>query len=362
MESTRLNGGSQGPPRRVLKPRDPSAYDSRVHGQMDPRIKPTANPDPLGDAGIGVTDLPMDILRKRLRGMRGDRPTFMACCPAHHDTKPSLSVTEKPDGTVLLHCHANCPVENVLDALGIRLCHLFPSGYARQFNQRAPDLRPTPARPTLGPVDEPDIDHDHFRQIIREARAGARRKLSRFAGELGVTLEALALLRVGVANGRLVFPERDDRRRPVGICYRSWDGLRSFEDGGKRGLTIPREQPTADGPLYVAEGGTDTAALLSAGVRAIGRPAAKSSRLATHWLVRYLDRQSGRIVVLGDNDDPESGEGVGEVAARELAAGLAGRLGRRVVWALPRPGFKDIRDQIAAGEWSRGVLLREVRA
>jgi hypothetical protein len=329
------------------------------------RTEPTADPHHLGDdsggGDIRVTDLPLDILRKRLVGMRGSGPNYTALCPAHRDTRPSLAVTELPNAKVLVYCHAACPVENVLAALGLKLCHLFPSGYARQFNARAADLCPTAAPPARA-VEEPDIDHARFRRIVREARAAAGRRLYAFAGDLGVTVEALNLLRVGVANGRAAFPERDDRRRPVGVCYRSRGGRRSFAGGGKRGLSIPHEQPTENGPLYVAEGGTDTAALLSAGVRAIGRPAAKVSPLATLWLTRYLERQPGRVVVLGDNDGPDGGEGLGRVAAKGLAAELAERLGRRVLWALPRPGFKDVRDQVAAGEWSRGVQMREVWA
>jgi DNA-binding transcriptional ArsR family regulator len=37
-------------------------------------------------------------------------------CPAHDDRNPSLSVTER-DGRTLVHCHAGCPSERVIDAL-----------------------------------------------------------------------------------------------------------------------------------------------------------------------------------------------------------------------------------------------------
>lgn len=354
-------------PKRMI-PR--AAKVCKEDGRTRPRTGPTADlRRPGGDSPPGdieVTDLPIGILRKRLRGLRGSGPNFMALCPAHNDSKPSLSVTELPDGKVLLCCHADCPTGKVLDALGLKFCHLFPSGYARQMNDRAAELSPIPD-PRPQRVEEPEVDHARFRRIIRAARVDAARMLYSFAGDLGVTVEALNLLRVGAANGRAVFPERDDRRRPVGICYlgicyRSRGGRRSFEGGGKRGLTIPHEQPTEDGPLYVAEGGTDTAALLSAGARAIGRPAAKVSPVAMLWLTRYLERHPGRVVVLGDNDEPDRGKVLGEVAARGLAAELTERLGRPVLWALPRPGFKDVREQVAAGEWSRGVQLREVRA
>ena len=52
-----------------------------------------------------------------------------ACCPAHDDSNPSLSVTEK-DGKILVYCHAGCEQERVLEALkglGITLSDEQPS-------------------------------------------------------------------------------------------------------------------------------------------------------------------------------------------------------------------------------------------
>lgn len=41
----------------------------------------------------------------------------MCRCPAHADATPSLSVTRKPDGRVLVHCFAGCDGADVIDAL-----------------------------------------------------------------------------------------------------------------------------------------------------------------------------------------------------------------------------------------------------
>jgi len=46
---------------------------------------------------------------------RGDR--YQALCPAHKDHKPSLSVALKND-SVLVHCHAGCSYEAIMNALG----------------------------------------------------------------------------------------------------------------------------------------------------------------------------------------------------------------------------------------------------
>ena len=44
---------------------------------------------------------------------------WMARCPAHEDRDPSLSIREV-DGKILLHCHAGCPQQNVIERLKAR--------------------------------------------------------------------------------------------------------------------------------------------------------------------------------------------------------------------------------------------------
>lgn len=48
-----------------------------------------------------------------------------ARCPAHEDRNPSLSITEKDDGDVLVHCHANCALDDVLAAVDLTRRDLF---------------------------------------------------------------------------------------------------------------------------------------------------------------------------------------------------------------------------------------------
>ena len=55
---------------------------------------------------------------------RGDS-SWMACCPAHNDKNPSLSIKETKDGDVLLHCFAGCGVDDVVAALGLEMSDLF---------------------------------------------------------------------------------------------------------------------------------------------------------------------------------------------------------------------------------------------
>ena len=63
-----------------------------------------------------------DRLDKVTRAGKGVK----ACCPAHADKEPSLSVREGDDGRVLLHCHAGCSTAAVVAAMGLSIADLFP--------------------------------------------------------------------------------------------------------------------------------------------------------------------------------------------------------------------------------------------
>ncbi|OWY15561.1 hypothetical protein B6V72_02990 [Thioclava sp. F34-6] len=43
-----------------------------------------------------------------------------ACCPAHEDHSPSLSIADGAEGRLLLHCHAGCTFHEIRDALRAR--------------------------------------------------------------------------------------------------------------------------------------------------------------------------------------------------------------------------------------------------
>lgn len=51
---------------------------------------------------------------------------WKACCPAHNDRDPSLSIREAADGKVLVHCWAGCETRDILAAIGLELRDLFP--------------------------------------------------------------------------------------------------------------------------------------------------------------------------------------------------------------------------------------------
>ena len=70
---------------------------------------------------------PTENILSRLEKVKQRQPgQWSACCPAHADKGPSLSVRETPDGAVLLHCFAGCAVKDVVAAMGLELHDLFP--------------------------------------------------------------------------------------------------------------------------------------------------------------------------------------------------------------------------------------------
>jgi hypothetical protein len=144
----------------------------------------------------------------------------------------------------------------------------------------------------------------------------------------------------------------------VGLIYRSAAGDKICETDSRRGLTIPRDIDQFDrrGPIYLPEGASDTAALHSVGALAIGRPAADASALVRRWLPPLLRGYGDRpIIVVADRDRQKSGKQPGAAGASLLALCLRVALRRPVIWAFPTPPYKDVRDQIVAGDWRKGL-------
>lgn len=96
----------------------------------------------------------VDDILAQLRGVRpnGDR-SWVACCPAHDDRNPSMSVTER-DGKILVHCHAGCGIDEICAALGIEKKDLFtderPARGPRPKGARLAESRAATSLPDAG--------------------------------------------------------------------------------------------------------------------------------------------------------------------------------------------------------------------
>lgn len=89
------------------------------------------------------------LLSKLEKTRKTGHSTWIACCPAHQDKNPSMTIRECDDGRVLLHCFAGCSVEEVLGAIGLEFDALFPP---KPIEHAKPLRRPFPAADVLEAV------------------------------------------------------------------------------------------------------------------------------------------------------------------------------------------------------------------
>ncbi len=69
----------------------------------------------------------LEQVLSHLKGVRTSMRGWRACCPAHADRKPSLSIGLGEQGQVLLKCFAGCSLERIVEAMGLTMTDLFPA-------------------------------------------------------------------------------------------------------------------------------------------------------------------------------------------------------------------------------------------
>lgn len=166
------------------------------------------------------------------------------------------------------------------------------------------------------------------------------------AQSLGVRSEALASLGCVWAppHRAWAFPMRDGYGEIVGIRLRSDDGRKWAVRGSKQGIFIPDTPPQS--VVYLPEGPTSTAAALTLGLYAIGRPSCSTGGSELKVALKRLGVR--QAVIVADNDDRWN-----EDLKRFLKPGLDGaeklatELGiKSIVWT---PPTKDIREFLQQG-------------
>ena len=173
------------------------------------------------------------------------------------------------------------------------------------------------------------------------------------AQKLGVSLESLQLLGTRIAGIGLAFPMYNGDGKICGIRYRYPNGDKLTAAGTSNGIFVPYwEWDTKI--AFLPEGPTDTAALLSIGLFAIGRPSCQSdARLIAQTLKRMGIWQA---VIVADNDELKQ---LGNSEARPGIVGaqkLKRELGiKSVIWVPPSP-CKDSRDFVKRGGTAQMIL------
>lgn len=95
----------------------------------------------------------VDTVLQRLEKVRKTGPDkWIALCPAHDDRRPSLSIKETEDGTVLLHCWTGCGASEIVNALGLSLSELFPDKDRSTVKGDGPTRRPFSCRDALAGI------------------------------------------------------------------------------------------------------------------------------------------------------------------------------------------------------------------
>lgn len=168
--------------------------------------------------------------------------------------------------------------------------------------------------------------------------------LRRAAGVLGVSVDSLVRLSVGWAaeHRATSWPMRDDAGRVIGVRLRCPQTARKWAVRGSRaGLFYGPGLLSMDSPkrLWITEGPTDTAALLSADLLALGVPGASGGRDLVVGICRRL--RPIEIVVMADADGP------GRDGAERLADGLLPVV--PAVRVIAPEGANDARAWVASG-------------
>lgn len=88
-----------------------------------------------------------DILSRLEKVKRTGNGNWLACCPAHEDRSPSLTIGERPDGIVVVKCFAECSFDEIVEAVGLGYEPWFPPKQAEDFKPAI--KRPYPAGDVL---------------------------------------------------------------------------------------------------------------------------------------------------------------------------------------------------------------------
>ena len=238
-----------------------------------------------------------------LKNVRPQGSGYRASCPVpghgqgRGDRNPSLSVSVNDDGTVGLKCHAGCPTEGVVGALGISMRDLF----------------------------EPRAHND--------AANGRRRIVETY----DYTDEAGNLLFQSVRYE----PKRFSQRKPDDTGGWVYQGI--FENDTQPVLyRLPKvlEAVRKGDPVWLVEGEKDVHRLEREGFTATTNPMG-----AGKWREYFSDALTGADVrIVPDNDEP------GREHARKVARSLQGKARSVKIVELPGlPVSGDVSDWFAAG-------------
>ena len=209
------------------------------------------------------------------------------------------------------------------------------------------------------PVERPALRED-LANLNAEFRAAVDpRRLDRLAADLGLSVPCLQRLGIGwcARSSAWSFPMTNCTGDVLGIRLRTGAGRKFAIKGSHDGLfvSVGLDKPIL---LLIAEGPTDTAALLDLGFDAIGRPSCRGGSVLAAELVRK--HRPDETVIVADRDEP------GQEGARALVPRLLPCC-RRLRIVTPPSGVKDARAWMrtappARQSWKRSEPPNPIRS
>lgn len=176
-------------------------------------------------------------------------------------------------------------------------------------------------------------------------------KYTWLAGHLGVSVDSLRNLGAAYAREHFAwaFPMRNGSGDVVGIRLRNDSGRKWAVRGSRSGIfhcnAISEPRPRI---AYLPEGPTDSAALLSVGLYAVGRPSCQSGLVETREHLRRVG--IFKAVIISDNDELKR-----TAQGSEFRPGMVGAMKLKselgissVIWIPPSP-CKDVREFVRLG-------------
>ena len=122
------------------------------------------------------------LLEKLDKVRQSGQDRWMACCPAHDDRTPSLQITQAND-RVLIHCHAGCGGNEVLEAVGLDFSVLYPEDQTQDY------VRPAYQQPTL----EDSLFVEIYKNTVRRGQTPPDTDTSRYKQILNKNFSRMAL-------------------------------------------------------------------------------------------------------------------------------------------------------------------------
>lgn len=267
---------------------------------------------------------------------------LVGLCPLHSEKSPSFTVFEKTQTFKCFGCGTGGDVITFMQAVtgcGFQEALKLLSEENPSYEcKKVVEIEQTTLN--IGP---------QWRRQFADTNKGA---IEEHAKQLGVNAAMLDLLGIAWSQKQnsFFYPQWDAAGNVIGLRFRNRLGHKWSLAGGKNGIFIPSMKDYNVVPITVAiaEGPTDTAALLSMGIYAIGRPSATSG---DELILAFLaaNKSIERAIVISDRDS----NNVGIAGAWRLHEQLP------IPSRIFMPKEKDIREAYKAG-LTRKEMFNEI--